>query len=111
MGFFTAGTAKQTVSGALKSGETAPAIKGNVKLPKLKPSKVFKIRVPRDCKAGDQFRAELDGVDTILTVPDDFTHVKGTRVIHTVRGDDDQIIASTLPVVAGYEIVYSKPVV
>jgi len=111
MGFNTSGTANFATSGMNQGGETAPAVRPNVKLPKLTPTKTYKIPVPRDCVAGDEFRAELDGVDTILKVPDDFTHVRGTRIIHTVRGDDDQIIASTLPTVPGYEIVLAKPIV
>lgn len=111
MGFFTAGTAKQSTGGALTSAKTKPAVKSNVRLPKMTPTKLFKVPVPRDCVAGDQFRAELDGVDTILTVPPDFNHVRGTRITHTVRGDDDLVVTSTMPYVPGYDIVLSKPIV
>jgi len=111
MGFFTTGTAKESSGGALTGAKTKPVVKAGVKLPKMIPTKLFKVPVPRDCVAGDEFRAELDGVDTILKVPADFNHTRGTRITHTVRGDDDLVITSTLPYVPGYEIVVTKPVV
>ena len=109
MGFFTSGTAKERFGGMLTGGKINPTVKA--KLPKLTPTKSFKIPVPRDCVAGDEFRAELDGVETILKVPPNFSHTKGARITHTVRGDDDFVITSTLPTVPGHEIVLSMPVV
>ena len=109
MGFFTSGKGREMVGGTLAGGEIAPTVK--TKLPELTPSKTYKVPVPRDCVAGDEFRAELDGYDTILKVPANFSHMKSTRITHMVRGDDDLIVASTLPTVPGYEIVLSKPVV
>jgi hypothetical protein len=102
---------KSATSGTLKGAYVKPL--DNVELPPsdLKPTKVYKVKVPKSVKPGGQFNYKLDEEKVVLTLPVTFDHMKMTVYSHTVRGTLDEVVCSTLPSVPGYEIVVSKPIV
>jgi hypothetical protein len=101
--------------GGTLEGAYAPPLAG-VEIPQfdLKPSKVYHVKPPsslKKCTPGTQFLKKVDGDIAVITIPEGFDPIKATRFKYTHLGDVDKIIATTLPMVPGYDVVHSKPIV
>jgi hypothetical protein len=104
----------ESMGGTLK-GAYAPPLDG-VELPELtlKPSKVYNVRPPAGgvkCVPGMQFRRKVDNEMVTVTIPEGFDILKAGRFKYTRVGDVDKVIATTLPMVPGYDVALSKPIV
>ena len=104
----------ESLGGTLK-GAYAPPLDG-VELPELnlKPSKVYNVRPPGGggkCVPGMQFRRKVGDEMVTVTIPEGFDIMKAGRFKYTRVGDVDKVIATTLPMVPGYDVALSKPIV
>lgn len=98
------------LSGGTLKGGCAPRL--NVVQPKrLQRKKTYNITVPKDKRAGDTMYVTIQGKRTELTIPAKFSHSKQSAFMFVHPGDVDKVIASTLPIVPGHEIILSKPII
>lgn len=65
--------------------------------------------IPKGVKKGDTFPVEIKGETVSITVPKG-KH-SGETIMYRDKGQIEKVVASTLPMVPGFVIVQSKPVV
>ena len=101
-------SSKHCESGVLQSAYAPPL--PNTPVPDApEGSHEHEVVIPKGLKKGDTFPVEIKGQTVSVTVPKG--NHSGDIIKYRDKGQIEKVLASTLPMVPGFVIVQSKPVI